>query len=1035
MVRFHLLGPVELVVAGRAVELGPPQRRLVVAALLVDPGRQVPVDTLIGRVWGEHPPAQPRAALHAHVARIRRVLAAAGGAALLRSSGGYLITAVPDQVDVHRCWRCAAEARDPERGDVERVDLLREAVAAWRGQPLAGLPGDWAARTREAWTQQHLDLLVAWSRAELQLGNHEAVVERLPGVIAEHPVAEPVVVALLRAFHAAGRDAEALAGYAALRERLADELGSEPGREARDLHRLVLRAGPASSAPPTRPVPGQLPAVAPGFTGRRREIERLDALLPGASAAGGAAAVGVLSGTAGVGKTALAVRWAHRVRSRFPDGQLYADLSGFAPAPPSRPVDVLGRFLRALGIPAEQVPADQEEASALFRSTLLDRRVLVLLDNAREAEQVRPMLPGTAGCTTLVTSRHRLAGLAALEGAHLSPLDVLTSGEAQDLVEELVDRERIAEDPLAVARLVELCGRLPLALRIAVATLAHRRDLSVVALADTLSGDDRLARLSVAGDDEAAVRVAFDHSYAALGDDARWFFRSAGLAPVADLTVESVAATAGTDPSRASRALEVLVAAHLVERRASDRFAFHDLVHLHAVECAQSDPAEARAAAVVRLLRYYLDTAVAAAELVHPDKLRVPRPVADPPPHVAALADRTQALAWLDAERPNLVRVVESATAHGHPAIAWRLADTLRGYYWLRMPLAEWRAVARAGLAAAEADGDPHGRGAALLSLGDVHRCLSYYRTAMEHYRQAESVCERAGWVGGRAAALGNLGNVCERAGQLTEAAAVHARSLALDIASGRLAGQAASLANLGSVLLATGRLDEAVDHLERAQVLDREIGSPVNEAMDLTSLAAAHRAAGRPAVARTHLERARTLQEEAGEQGYAPETLRTLALLDLDAGRAGDALDGCREALRGAREVGNRRIEADCLTTLGEIQRDLGRYEDAAALHERALELARATAEQEPEVRALLGLAAVRVATGATAAALQLARQAQAQAGYVGYRLLEQRAARLVSALGGAGAAASPVPEGTEGAHSAAPPQRQEFTKGARRS
>ncbi|WP_307782092.1 BTAD domain-containing putative transcriptional regulator [Streptomyces sp. MBT65] len=584
---FRLLGPVELWVAGRPVDLGPAKRRTVLAALLVDAGRWVAAETLIDRVWGEDPPAQGRGTLYAHIARIRRVLGETGpllstggseippvAMELVRGPAGYRLEVAADLVDVHRFRELVARARRAEVPDPERVLALREAMGLWQGTPLAGLPGDWAARTRESWLRQYVDAVLVWADTELRVGGHLAVVDALSVLVAEHPLVEPLAVALIRALHAAGRAPEALACYAALHRRLADELGTTPGTEARQAHQAVL-GGKAAARPPSgagggrvKVVPAQLPLEAAGFTGREEELARLEKVL-GAGAGTvrpTAVVVSAVSGTAGVGKTALAVHWAHRARDRFPDGQLYVNLRGYDPERPLTAPDALVRFLTALGVSERDIPAEPDDRAARYRTEVADRRMLIVLDNAATVEQVRPLLPGTGSCAVLVTSRDSLAGLVAREGAQRLDLDPLPADAARTLLRRLIGPRAEAE-PEAVDTLAAQCARLPLALRVAAELAAARPGTPLTDLVAELADQQRrLYLLDAEGDPRAAVVTVFSWSLRQLPTEAARTFRLLGLHPGPDLDASAAAALTGGSTADARRALDVLARAHLVQR-------------------------------------------------------------------------------------------------------------------------------------------------------------------------------------------------------------------------------------------------------------------------------------------------------------------------------------------------------------------------------------------------------------------------------------------------------------------------------------
>ncbi|MCG5444514.1 winged helix-turn-helix domain-containing protein [Micromonospora sp. NIE79] len=596
---FRLLGPLGLQVAEGAVDLGPAKQRIVLAVLLAEAGRTVAMADLAERVWGDEAPTDARNALYTYVSRLRRVLerAIAAGeepALLVRRSGGYVLEMNPDRVDVHRFRRLVATGLNGASRDVERAALLREALELWRGVPLVDVPGEWAVRMRAGWCQEHLEATVAWANVELRLDSGTAVVGPLTDMVAQHPLDEPLLAALVRSLHAAGRSAEALDCYARIRRRMLEELGAEPGPELQAVHLRILRERPAAidtTVPGTRPA--QIPPAVAAFSGQTESLNVLDTMVPTGGEAVTPTVIAVV-GTAGVGKTALVVHWAHRMVGRFPDGQLHVNLRGYAVGQPVRPIDALGVLLRSLGVRPDRVPVELSEATALYRSMLAGRRVLVLLDNARTADQVRPLLPGSSGCLVLVTSRDRLGGLVARDGALRITLDMLTPGEARVLLERLIGQERIRAESQAAADLAAVCAYLPLALRIAAANLTGRPYRTISEYVTQLRGGNRLAALSNDGDEEAAVRVAFDLSYQSVSAEAQRLFRLLGLVPGVDVTAAAAAALTDITPAEVAPLLDELAAAHLIDEHAADRFTFHDLLRHYAREHAvASDNASA----------------------------------------------------------------------------------------------------------------------------------------------------------------------------------------------------------------------------------------------------------------------------------------------------------------------------------------------------------------------------------------------------------------------------------------------------------
>jgi tetratricopeptide (TPR) repeat protein len=736
--------------------------------------------------------------------------------------------------------------------------------------------------------------------------------------------------------------------------------------------------------------PAHLPAAPAGFTGRERQLKRLDELLV---EAGRGLRVVVVSGMAGVGKTALAVHWGQRVRDRFPDGQLYVNLRGYASSSPVRPVAALAGFLQALGVAAEQVPVEPEPAAAQYRSLLADRRMLVVLDNASSIEQVRPLLPGGSGCLVLVTSRERLAGLVALEGAGHLDLAVLDPGEAGELLAWVVGAQRVEAEPAAVAELARWCGFLPLALRVAAANLALHPQRRIAAQAAQLAGGDRLAALAVDQDEQTAVRVAFDHSYTGLPAEARRLFRLLGLVPGPHVTADAAAALGGTTRAEASRLLNRLASAHLMDQPAPGRYTLHDLVRLYAADRAEhEETTEDRQAATERLFDWYLQTADAAGRLLNPETLRLP-PLEEAAPQPARFDDHQQALAWLDDQRPNLLAAVQHAAEHGLRPVAWRLADTLRGYYYLRMYTLDWLVVAGAGLAAAEAGEDLPAQAAAEHSLADLHRRIGQFQRAIEHYTRASTRSQQAGWLEGQTSTLGGLGTTYFHLGRLPESAEHFTQALALASKHGQTTRQAARLGNLGLVYWLQGRLQQAADQHTQALALSRQLGSRRNEAVGLANLGESYHSLGRFDDALGCLTTALALHRELGDRGGEAEALCVLAAVHRDAGRHRHALESAQAAVALSRDTGERPTEASAMATLATVHGCAAQYAQAIDHHQQALALARETDTRYAEMTALIGLAVAYRQLANNGDAESFARHGLALAEQGGYRVVEGQA------------------------------------------
>ncbi|MEV0388945.1 tetratricopeptide repeat protein [Nonomuraea sp. NPDC050643] len=933
MVGFRLFGPVDMESDAGPVDVGPPQRQSVLAALAVDAGRQVSAETLIDRVWGESSPDGARRALQAHITRIRRLLdhAAAGEAVTVsRRANGYVLEVEPERVDLHRFTRLAEQAREPGLSGPRRLELLRDALALWRGVPLAGLPGDWAARVREGWGRRRLDVAIAWAALELEHGRREIVAHRLRDLRSEHPLSEPLVAALMRALHATGNGAEALACYASFREELIERLGTEPGAELQGVHQALLR-DELPSAPAPRGVPEQLPLDVRGFTARAAELARLDAMLTEAARHPTAVIIAAISGTAGVGKTTLAVHWAHRVRAAFPDGRLYLDLRGYDAGPPVAPADALAGLLLSLGVPGQDIPLDSGQRAARWRTEVSGRRLLVVLDNASSAEQVRPLLPGSPSTMVLVTSRDSLPGLVSLYGAHRIELGLLPLPDAVALLGTLIG-DRVAADPGEAAVLAEQCAQLPLALRVAAELAATRPAAPLTELTRELADQrGRLDLLEAGGDQRAAVRAVFSWSYQRLSPTARTAFRLLGLSPGADLDAHAAAALTGQAPDQAGRALAALARVHLLQTVTPGRYGMHDLLRAYAAWLsAHHDEEDDRQAALTRLLDHYLTTAAAAMDILYPAE-RHRRPKTDEPtPYSPRLADAAAARSWLDRHRPALLAAGAHAAGHGLPDHTVRLAATLYVYLDNGGHFTDALTMHTHALRAARLTGDLAGEGGALGHLGVVHWQLGHYERAAEHMRQALVLFGRIGDRSGQARTLGNLGVLYRR----------------------------------------MGRLDPAVDHHQRALALFRDLGDRVGEANTLTNLGDIDVQAGRLMPAADRLVRALEIFGELGHIGGEATALNNLADVEVLSNRPERAIELYRQSLARFRQAGERYGEVCALNGLGEAGRLGAAYADAIEWHLAALDLAEEIGERDEQARAQRGLGHARHAAGDPAGA-----------------------------------------------------------------
>ncbi len=750
-------------------------------------------------------------------------------------------------------------------------------------------------------------------------------------------------------------------------------------------------------------IPAMLPASVADFTGRAAQLRRLATLCaPGEAQA---VVVTVITGTAGVGKTALAVRFAHQVRGRYPDGQLYINLGGYGPGAPVTALQALANLLHGLGVPPDQVPVDVERAAGLYRSRCAGKRLLVVLDNAHRAEQVRPLLPGEPGSLVLVTSRDRLSGLIAHDGARRLTLEVLSPVESGALLARIAGRSRVAAEPEAATDLAELCAHLPLALRIAAANLADQPHRTITSYAAQLRAEDRLDVLAVNGDKRSVVRAALSASYTRLPGPARRMFRLFGLVPADSATVAALCALAGVTQERTLALLERLTAAHLLTESAPGRYTCHDLLRQYAADRARREESDVdRAAAVNRWYGWYLTCVHAAADLLYPTSARVPLPArwAAAPP---GFADGAQALAWLRAEQSNMVRAVQD----GPPDAVWRLADALRGYFWLSLDVVDWFAVAEAGARAAQ---EPLARAAAQLNLADAHGCLGNHETALEQYHGVLAFSRDTGWVPGESAVLNSLGRVYWQLDRLEPAAAHLAEALEIDRRTGSLSGQAVRLANLGAIHHEMGRLPQAADYFEGALDLARRTGQRRGEAICLANLALTRHEMGTSHDVTDMLEQALATAREVGDAGNESHAQRVLALVHSDRGEHRRALQLAHAAVDVATSITDPNYRMETLTTLADV---LTRRGELAVAHEHycaALKLARQTRCRYPQIMVLIGLVNVYIGQDRPVDALDSGREACDLARESGYRVLEGNAldalARAHEALGHTDEAAS---------------------------
>jgi DNA-binding SARP family transcriptional activator/tetratricopeptide (TPR) repeat protein len=981
-VRFGLLGPVMVRLDDEPVAVPQGKQRAVLAALLLDAGRVVSAEDLAELLWGPEPPMSARKTVQNYVKRLRQVLGD-GARDLIRSHpGGYSIALSPGELDVSQFETLAAAAAAATRNRAWD-EAVRHAVAAlglWRGEPLADAgAAELAAREGPRLTELRVQVLEARLEAELRLGDPAGVITELRRLTTAHPFREHLHALLMLALYECGRQREALAAYQDARRLLIEELGVEPGAELRDLHRLILAGDralavpgepppPPSASPGTAPgegspaaiAPRQLPGVAAHFTGRAAELASLDRLLAESGRQQpGTVVISAIGGTAGVGKTALAVHWAHQAAGCFPDGQLYVNLRGYDHGQPVLAADALAGFLRSLGVPGTDIPPEADERAARYRSLLAGKQILIVLDNARSADQVRPLLPGTPGCTVLVTSRDALAGLVAREGAARLDLDVLPQQEAVALLRALIGA-RVDAEPGAAAELAGQCCRLPLALRVAAELAVGRPAAPLADLAGELSDlRTRLGLLTAGGDPRTEVRAVFSWSYRHLAAEYARAFRLLGLHPGPDLDPWAAAALTGTTVPQARRALDALASAHLIQLGGPGRFGLHDLLRAYARELtATPDAAREQHAALTRLFDHYLRTAATAMDTVFPaDRHSRPR-IPQPATPIPRLADPAAAREWLDAERATLVAVTAHTAAHGWPGHATRLAGTLSRYLRNGGHLAEARAIFSNSLVAARRTGDRAAEATALNQIGNIDAQQHRLQLAAEHHERALVLFRAAGDRTGEAQVLRNLGLDETQLGHHEQAARHQQEAVAVCRAIGERFGEARALNNLGLAGQRQGRYQEAAGYYQQALGLFRELGDREGEAFALGSLGIIDLRLGRCQQAAGSLQQALLLCRERGHTVGEAEILARLGEVYLGLGRHVQAAGTLERALAMSREIGDQVKEADALNGLGEVFLQTGHADKAREHHGAALQLASEADSPLEQARAHRGLA-----------------------------------------------------------------------------
>jgi DNA-binding SARP family transcriptional activator len=930
--RFQVLGPLRAWRGDVTLQLGPVQQRVVLAVLLMLQNRPIGRQQMISAVWGEAEPSSATNLLHRHVSGLRRVLepdrpARAAPGLLTWTEAGYQLTVPAGSVDLEIFDREVDRARRARTdGDLPVAAAgLRSALALWRGPACEGLTSPFLDAQRDRLGERLTGIVEERFELDLAIGDHADVILELRQLITEHPLRERLHGLLMLALYRSGRRADALAAFQDARMLLREELGVDPAAPLQRLHQQILTGDPELAAagdrdipavgdsapgpaqvpdrpplpaqvPDKLPVPAQLPHSMPGFSGRQAQLDQLNELLPSDEPdAAGTIVVTAIAGTAGVGKTALAVHWAHQIRDRFPDGQLYVNLRGFDPAGPAmEPAEAIRAFLDAFAVPPDRIPPDLDAQAALYRTLLADRRVLIVLDNARDSSQVRPLLPGTPLSLVIVTSRNQLLSLVATDGAQPIVVDLLPPGEARSLLVRRLGKERIEAEPAAVDQIIDSCAGLPLALSIVSARATANIRLPLADLAEEL----REARGGLyaldGGDTRTNILAVFSWSYNALSPPAARLFRLLGLHAGPDIGLPGVASLIGVPLPQARALLTELTRAHLLTSRGHRRFTFHDLLRAYAGELAEAnDPAEDRQAAVHRVLDHYLGTAYRADELLRPSRddvitLVPPSPLVTP----ENLRDHREALTWFSTEYQVLLAALRQAANDGFDVHTWQLAWALSSFFERSGHWHEAAAFQEAALEAAGHLSDPYAQ-------AKSHGCLAYTSTRLRRYDDAEAhllhaldLYKNLSDQPGQAHAHRSLAWVFDQQGSYQEALSHAQHAFELFRAAGHRTGQARALSAVGWFHIQLGGHETGLMHCQRALDLQREIDDQVGQAETLSSIASAYQHLGRHQEAVAHYQQALQLFREFGARHGEADTLACLGDAYLACGHSAAALE-----------------------------------------------------------------------------------------------------------------------------------------------
>ncbi|MEU8695144.1 BTAD domain-containing putative transcriptional regulator [Streptomyces sp. NPDC048665] len=992
VVRFNILGSLEGWHGERRLRLGSPTQERVLVTLLLEPGRMVPLPRLVAAAWDEAPPQTAGHQIRKSVAALRTRIP--DGASMIVTDGaGYRAMLGEHQLDLHEFTQWARQARQAVTAGhaAEAVGHLRACLDLWRGPVMAGAGGTVITAASAALEERHMAVAEQYFELQLELGQSTELVGPLRELIIAHPLRETLRGRLMLALYRAGRQAEALEEFGRVRALLVEELGIDPGAELTRLYEAILRDSPevaprvpqsvadraALLAPAaylqpsaSEPAPCTLPYDLPDFTGREPELARI--LQVGRAPAGGSTRIVGVDGMGGSGKSALAVHAAHLLAADYPDGQLFVDLRGFSPGEKAQePSAVLHSLLRAVGIPDDRIPDDLERRTTLWRTVSAQRRLLLLLDNAADAAQVRPLLPAAEDCLAILTGRVRMLDL---DGAEWLSLGLLSPDDSATLLTRTLGADRTTAEPEATARLAGLCGGLPLALRITTARLRNRPRWTVQYLVDRLADETRRLRELSAG--ERSVEATLRLSYQAMDADQRIAFRLLGLHPGSAIDVHSAAALLGTDVHDAEDTLENLLDAHLLEQHEAGLYGFHDLVRTYAMSVREAEDDEE--GAVGRLVSYYTLATDQACDVLFPGRSRFGDPL-DRGGLVLPRLDSDEAvLCWFDHEYEALLSVVAQAGARGPHRLAALLARNILFYLDLRGQYEEFRVVGRIAVDACRQLGDPVLLGLSLSNLAVAHWWLGDFQDGITTAREVMGLdCADNGFT--RAFTLDVLGLLYGAVGDFDEARAHLAEGIDLHRQLGEDRMEAQALANLSTVEIWLGHYAAGARHAAQATELNRRIGARSNEIHSLTYLALAHLGGGEDERARACLAQALELCDESRKPGNVAVVLAHWAWVCQRLGETRAAAEHAERALDLVSAEGTALRQATVVNVVGRIHLRGDAADRAMELHCRAYELASRLGYRIEMARALHGMAEAARALGDEPAACRHLRDAEA--------------------------------------------------------